>query len=515
MSRSYSRGARTARILRQISAVFILAALVVAFLVPGDTANLLARAVSAWQFFPAADRAVYEVLSGFKVGGIAACISAIVILLATGLFGRWYCAALCPLGTLQDLTALIQGKGGQRYKRSFKPLRLAILLAVIVLSLLGAISIASWADPWSIFSRFFTYNLRPLIRLVHKEDLTGLSIVAMGLSGAAFMAILGASILSRRWFCGNFCPVGSVLGLLNSISFVRIRLDDRTCVSCGACASVCRAACIDVSKKRLDATRCVNCLSCLEVCPTKAFRYGGRGYRKTVSRDNTPVMNRAQFLSFFYRGAVTVSLLSILPVRAFPADRNQPYPVLPPGARSIDRFTRTCIACGLCVNRCPSKVLQPAPGLIEGKGFLVPRLDYSISYCQYDCTVCMEVCPSGALEKLNRDRKHLAKIGDASLVKTRCIVFTNGTKCGACAEHCPTGAVRMVVGETGLPEPVFTSSICIGCGACHYACPVHPLQAISVTGLSVQTIAEQPSLNLFDTTPQGNNPEGSEDAFPF
>jgi len=127
----------------------------------------------------------------------------------------------------------------------------------------------------------------------------------------------------------------------------------------------------------------------------------------------------------------------------------------------------------------------------------------------------MEVCPSGALEKLNREQKHLTKIGDASLVKTRCIVFTKGTKCGACAEHCPTGAVRMVVGETGLPEPVFTSSICIGCGACHHACPVHPLQAISVTGLPVQALAEQPSPNLFDTTPLGNTPIGDKDAFPF
>jgi ferredoxin len=96
------------------------------------------------------------------------------------------------------------------------------------------------------------------------------------------------------------------------------------------------------------------------------------------------------------------------------------------------------------------------------------------------------------------EEKQRTKIGDAALVRDLCIVIKNGTKCGACAEHCPTGAVRMVVGLSELPEPVFTSSICIGCGACHHACPVKPQKAITVSGLPVHEVAQKPSDSLFD-----------------
>jgi ferredoxin len=109
---------------------------------------------------------------------------------------------------------------------------------------------------------------------------------------------------------------------------------------------------------------------------------------------------------------------------------------------------------------------------------------------------CLDLCPSGALEKLPLARKKLVKMGDATLVRDRCIVFVSKTKCGACAEHCPTGAVRMVDAPTGIPEPLFTTSICIGCGACHHACPTKPLRAITVSGLAVHTTAVKPTAAL-------------------
>jgi ferredoxin len=97
---------------------------------------------------------------------------------------------------------------------------------------------------------------------------------------------------------------------------------------------------------------------------------------------------------------------------------------------------------------------------------------------------------------MSLERKKLVKLGDATLVKDRCIVFTDKTKCGACAERCPTGAVRMIDAPTGIPEPVFTSSVCIGCGACHYACPARPKRAISVAGLRVHALAAKPTREL-------------------
>ncbi len=70
---------------------------------------------------------------------------------------------------------------------------------------------------------------------------------------------------------------------------------------------------------------------------------------------------------------------------------------------------------------------------------------------------------------------------------------TEGTACGSCSEHCPTQAVRMVPYINGLTIPKTDTSICIGCGACEYACPVvDPHKAIFVVSNEVHALAEKP-----------------------
>jgi ferredoxin len=545
MSRSHSRGAYAGRIARIAAATSVLATAAFGFLVAGDEADFASRTIASWQFFPSAERAIASGLAGFGTAGFVACIAALAVVALSALFGRWYCAALCPLGTLQDLASLLRRKN-RAYRNPHNLLRvLAFVLAVCVVTL-GSSSLASWIDPWSLFSRFFTYDLRPLVRLASREDLPGLNAVTVVAAAVAMAAILLASVLSGRWFCGNLCPVGGVLGVLNRFAPLRVRVESSYCVSCGKCALVCRATCIDAAAKRLDSSRCVNCLACVGSCPTGALHYGiraivpDRGGRVDrprravapasglVTEKGQVALSRGQFIAAVGGGIAAISLAA-LPGRAFAVraigaetlGRDGLKPVIPPGARSLERFLGACVACGLCIDRCPSKVLQPSLGQLGARGLMAPRLDHSISYCQFDCTSCLDACPSGALEKLSLEKKRLTKIGDARLIRDRCVVFKNRTKCGACAEHCPTGAVRMVVGETGLPEPVFTSSICIGCGACHHACPVRPDRAISVSGIAVHTVADTPSPNLFDATPKPASKSGTPgasagtDAFPF
>ena len=226
-------------------------------------------------------------------------------------------------------------------------------------------------------------------------------------------------------------------------------------------------------------------------------------------------MSRSRFLATAGGGAALLTL-STLPARAALRRMAElPRVTAPPGARSVQRYLGFCTACGLCAAACPSKVLRPAYGLLGLRGLLVPTLDYTVSYCQYECTSCLDVCPSGALERMSLERKKRVKIGDAALVKERCIVFTSRTKCGACAEHCPTGAVAMKEVPGGIPEPFFTSRICIGCGACHHACPVRPDRAITVSGLPLHETAEKPTAEPLGSPAQGGTPGGGEEGFPF
>ena len=113
---------------------------------------------------------------------------------------------------------------------------------------------------------------------------------------------------------------------------------------------------------------------------------------------------------------------------------------------------------------------------------LKPRLDYAAAFCNFDCIRCTEVCPAGALDRLGREEKQVMQIGLADFYRDRCVVVTNGTDCAACSEHCPTKAVGTEPFGTNLRLPVLNQNLCIGCGACEFACPVKPQKAIVVTG---------------------------------
>lgn len=168
-------------------------------------------------------------------------------------------------------------------------------------------------------------------------------------------------------------------------------------------------------------------------------------------------------------------------------------PTFPPGGRSLRRFTAACTACGRCVAACPTHVIQPALLEYGLRGLLQPALDFNAGSCDYLCTRCGEVCPTGAIAALSVAEKTRTKIGTVRFVRQDCIVFTQGTPCGACSEICPTQAIRMVPYRPGLTQPLTDEALCIGCGACEHVCPARPRKAVYVEGLDPHTLLPKPT----------------------
>ena len=505
-------------------ATLVLAAAAYGFLAAGNAGDRARGIVSSWQLFPRMVGAF--TIAAVTTAGLASVAVTGGILLSAALFGRWYCAALCPLGTLQDLAARLGGRKN-RYRHPATTARILAFVGVAAIVLVGSPAAASWLDPWSLFGRFVAYDLRPIALVAARADVPGFDPWVAAAAGAAMSAVLVLALFRGRWFCGTLCPVGGLLGLLSRAAPFRLRIDTATCNSCGACAAVCPASCADSVAQRVDDSRCLYCMACVAACPTGAVHYGRarRGGRTEAARGGRlSSMTRSGFILALGGGAAALALAAF-PGRALTTRLPAPArPTTPPGSRSLERFLGSCTACGLCASACPSGVLQPSLGQLGLRGFLAPRLDYAVSYCQYECVTCLDLCPSGALERLPLVRKKLVKMGDATLVRDRCIVFVSKTKCGACAEHCPTGAVRMVDAPTGIPEPLFTTSICIGCGACHHACPTKPLKAITVSGLAVHTTAAKPTAALLGVPParlqaadqvRGGDGAVGDDSFPF
>ena len=463
-------------------------------------------ALTAPEFIPG----VVRLFSGIGAGVAA-------LLFVTGLtltFGRVYCSTICPLGTLQDFFSRLNRRRNSRRRFRFRRqnylLHYGLLGITAVLGVGGSFFLLNIIEPFSNFGRMCGTLLRPLaillnngiaslldaghVYLLFSAPLRVPSPESVVLACVFAGGLIAASYMRGRLFCNTLCPAGALLGLISRISIFRIVFDRAACKDCGLCEKVCKAECIDSESMRVDFSACVSCFNCIDACPTAGLRY--RAFRRAASDRSSPPFNRRR--RTILRGGMGAALM-VLPGRdtlkaVLPAPTGKSrskLPISPPGSGGIERFTSRCTACHLCVSACPTQVLSPSLLAYGPGGFLQPRMDYSVSPCTYDCVLCGEVCPSGAILPLAPEAKKLVQIGKARFVKDDCIVITKKTECGACSEHCPTKAVHMVKTD-GLFLPEVNDDICIGCGSCEHPCPSTPNKAIYVESNPVHLIARKP-----------------------
>jgi ferredoxin len=318
----------------------------------------------------------------------------------------------------------------------------------------------------------------------------------------AFFSVGILALLRGRLFCNTICPVGSLLGLLSKFSVFKVILDDSQCTSCGLCEKACKSQCINSKEKTIDHSRCVTCFNCLDRCNKKGvkYRYAYNLAKKSAPlveklpvTDNEKGMNRRSFIVTSTAMAATVPFIPAWAQAGKEIDATKLTPITPPGSRSLKHFTEHCTACHLCITHCPAQVLKPA-GFTFGFNYVFkPYLSYSIEhYCNYECTVCSEVCPNNAIGRLTVDEKKVVQVGIAQFTQERCVVYTDHTSCGACAEHCPVKAVSMEPYIDNLTLPHMYPELCIGCGGCESICPVRPIRAINVMANSVHQLAQRP-----------------------
>ncbi len=510
--------------LRHIRTVFALLVLVLFAFLFLDFRGLLGEEtfgpITYLQFLPSVVK--------FIIAGATAATGFIVVLALTLLTGRTYCSFLCPLGILQDVISRIGGFVKRRfrrygYKKPYTILRYFILVVTAGILALGGIYVLTILDPYSIFGRFMSYFVQPVVLLlnnllasllgrfdiysIYHVDIKPYQLAAY-IVPSAFMLLVGILSFSHgRLYCNTVCPVGTLLGLLSKVSLFRIRFDEDKCTRCGRCAMACKSSCIDFLNKNVDLSRCVSCFNCIDACKENAMSYGlVRLKQKELSNDDADSSRRgfiAGSLLLLAGGSRLMRAQGTTPAPTIESTvkEDRLYPVTPPGSASIESFTSRCTACTLCVSACPTNVLQPSVSEYGFAGIMQPRMDFHSGFCNYDCTRCTDVCPTGAIMPLMIEAKKLTQIGKAVFIRENCIVHTEKTACGACSEHCPTKACHMVPYENGLLIPEVRDEICIGCGACEYACPTKPYKAIFVDGNPIHEAAAKPETEELDAIP--------------
>ena len=196
------------------------------------------------------------------------------LLMAFGaLFGRLVCGWMCPFGLVQDLLHKIpfpkkrKNLPGHRFLVFLKYLVLAVLVIALPLLVRDRFGLGT---PWFCAYLCPSGTLFAAIPLLLKNPAMRASLGALfALKLGLLLLFLLLSVLTYRPFCKYVCPLGAFYGCFNKVSVSRMRVDPEKCTRCGAC----RAACgMDVKVwESPNHAECIRCGACKAACPEGAI----------------------------------------------------------------------------------------------------------------------------------------------------------------------------------------------------------------------------------------------------
>ncbi len=144
--------------------------------------------------------------------------------------GRTFCAAVCPLGAIQDLVAVRPVRVPRWIDHALGLLAYVYLGAAVLLAATGALFLICEYDPFVSF-----FRLLPLARPAATMEALGGSKGKLVL-GLCFLA---AGLVIARPYCRWLCPYGAILRLLSRASKWHVSITPDECIRCTLCKDSC------------------------------------------------------------------------------------------------------------------------------------------------------------------------------------------------------------------------------------------------------------------------------------
>jgi polyferredoxin len=455
----------------------------------------------------------------------------LVVLIPTMLLGRFFCGWICPLGSIHQFFSSLRSerkRGKQlvesnRYKR-WQTTKYYLLIAALIAAVLGT-GIVGWLDPFSFLVRSVGLSILPgtnyalnavLHAMEHSRSApvqgagSGLHFVFGWLLlsfkqpyfrqgvwlGLVFIFFLALNFRVTRFWCRALCPLGALLGVASRWSILGLVKTPESCEDCNRCLLRCQGGDDPIGGVPWRQPECHLCLNCIDECPEHGLQFKFFPAQKTIGVS----LQRRKVLTGLAAGAAVVPLLRSTP--GFAVERHERL-LRPPGALDEEYFLSRCIRCGECMKVCPNNALQPALTEAGLEGLWTPVMVPRIGYCESSCVLCSEVCPTGAIweitakekgweARVTSDAKPIS-LGTAFLDRGRCLPWAMATPCIVCEEWCLTSpkAIYLQPAEVAdaeghlqqVKQPLVDPHLCVGCGACEYACPVQDRPAVYVTSI--------------------------------
>ncbi|HMR74854.1 MAG TPA: 4Fe-4S binding protein [Polyangiaceae bacterium] len=460
------------------------------------------------------------------------------VIALTVLFGRVFCGWICPFGTLHHFFGWIFPsrylKGNSRVDANkthwWQAGKYYLMYGFLGAALVGS-SIGGLMDPICVAVRAIGLGVMPALQyvglrtgtLVADSNVRALQTASDGtqdfLSQTVWTAnqayfhqtwfivffLIAILFLNRfipRFWCRALCPLGAFLGVIARFSLFGMEKDHSKCTDCNLCLVHCQGADSPQGGVKHRQDECHMCLNCEAACPEDVIKFRFLPNRK--SEVVKPDLTRRTALASTAAGALAIPAMRI---GNWPDRHYSEKMIRPPGSVEEREFLERCIRCAECMKVCPNNALHPAffEGGIEGlwTPILIPR----IGYCEFSCVLCGQVCPTGAIQKIDEkqkmgiDQKPIS-IGTAMYDQGRCLPWAMATPCIVCEEFCPTSPKAIWADEwlvakrddkyeadgehakmlkIKVQRPQVDPSLCIGCGACEKVCPIVDKPAVYVT----------------------------------
>jgi polyferredoxin len=461
----------------------------------------------------------------------------LVILIPTVFMGRFFCGWVCPLGTVNHFASELRSERGRRKGKKrmlsnryqwYQRVKYYVLFFCVGAAIMGSLQ-AGLLDPLPLLARSIGTALLPALHTLALAGVAGADASGVGplaaVVGAAydvlaavlfpfrqahfhavmsiglvFLFVVAANRFITRFWCRALCPLGALLGVFSRFAIFGLQKDAECCTQCNRCLLSCQGADDPDVGKRWRQSECHLCLNCQAACPEGALRFRFFPRREDLKENpagTTKVdVTRRKVVGSLLGGVAVVPLFRSSDTHEV---NRSPFVIRPPGSQSEDGFLGRCIRCGQCMRVCPNNALHPTLFEAGMEGVWTPMLIAAIGYCEPTCTLCGQVCPTGAIseltlaEKVGTEEEPPNRIGTAFVDRGRCLPWAMASPCIVCEEWCPTSPKAIYLEEdtvfdregnaVEVQKPRVDPSLCTGCGACEYACPIHDRKAIYITSV--------------------------------
>lgn len=189
-------------------------------------------------------------------------VGMVIPVLIAFFLGRVFCSWICPVTFFLELFDRLRKWIS---KKKFLQNRLLIAKKVLWFVLIGELLVSM-----VIGAPLFVFLSPP--GLIGREIMMLVFFGTLALEGLILIPIILLELLTRRFFCRTFCPLGGLLAFIGTRRSLNVKLLPDNCNGCGRCDMICPMG-LQVTGGESESPYCWNCGECVDACCHDALRF--------------------------------------------------------------------------------------------------------------------------------------------------------------------------------------------------------------------------------------------------